>query len=389
MSMLSDIMGFVSPIASFASGLLGKAGDAQASAEQMEAQRQWQSHENELSRQFNAEEAQKQRDYESNMWELQNRYNLPSNQVKRLLAAGINPARAMSGGSPPSGNALGVPNGSSATSSPIAANYGTLPTQVGIQSLAAHGGYIRDLSSAVKNLTGSQVDQSTIDKIGQEITNMTSQNRLIIRQEEAQRLANDIVSLTGKKEALQRIKNLIADFNLKVSEKAYNDELTFNEKERFLGIYWDNLSKKMQALLGDTNYKKALIELESYREMLHAGIQESKSRTNKNNAEAAESGARTKTENALRDLRKEAMRLDNDYASETFITRVTQTIKGLDKMELENFSLKLALKDKEAYNALQRLISGHASKEDKSLLVKVFRGISDADMMTGARIYSK
>lgn len=341
MSLLGDIMGFVSPIANLASGLLGKAGDAQASAEQMEAQRQWQSHENELSRQFNAEEAQKQRDYESNMWELQNRYNLPSNQVKRLLAAGINPARAMSGGSPPSGNALGVPNGSSATSSPVAANYGTLPSQVGIQSLAAHGGYIRDLSSAVKNLTGSQVDQSTIDKIGQEITNMTSQNRLIIRQEEAQRIANDIAALTGKKEAVQRIKNLIADFNLKVSEKAYNDELTFNEKERFLGIYWDNLSKKMQALLGDTNYKKALIELESYREMIHAGIQESKSRTNKNNAEAYEATEAAK----LHVKQQDFTQMETDLGA---LKKVAQTLSnGIEANNFKASSLGLEVKEAE------------------------------------------
>lgn len=72
---------------------------------------------------------QKQMDYNTQMWNAQNEYNSPSNQVKRLKAAGINPALAL--GNVSTGSAQGVsspslPSPSGATMQPFHPDFSSI-----------------------------------------------------------------------------------------------------------------------------------------------------------------------------------------------------------------------------------------------------------------------
>lgn len=58
--------------------------------------RDWQTEQAEIARQYNTSERLSTQDWQKQMMDYQNEYNTPENQAKRLLAAGINPAVAMS-----------------------------------------------------------------------------------------------------------------------------------------------------------------------------------------------------------------------------------------------------------------------------------------------------
>lgn len=77
--------------------ILGSIGSAVGGIFQASANRRFQAKQAELQRQFNASEAQKARDYNTQMVNSQNLYNSPSEQVKRLVAAGLHPALAYGG----------------------------------------------------------------------------------------------------------------------------------------------------------------------------------------------------------------------------------------------------------------------------------------------------
>lgn len=77
--------------------LLGNLGSSFGGLFQASANRRFQAKQAELQRQFNAAEAQKARDYNTKMVNEQNFFNSPSEQVKRLVSAGLHPALAYGG----------------------------------------------------------------------------------------------------------------------------------------------------------------------------------------------------------------------------------------------------------------------------------------------------
>lgn len=80
-----------------AGSVLGSVSSTLGGIFQARANRRFQAQQAELQRQFNASEAQKARDYNTKMVNEQNFYNSPSEQVKRLVSAGLHPALAYGG----------------------------------------------------------------------------------------------------------------------------------------------------------------------------------------------------------------------------------------------------------------------------------------------------
>ena len=88
--------------------------------------RDWQTKQAELARQFNLSERVASQNFQQQMVTQQNEYNTPAAQVQRLTQAGINPQLAMSGGS-------GL---TSVSASPSASNQASSPMPAGVSGLS-------------------------------------------------------------------------------------------------------------------------------------------------------------------------------------------------------------------------------------------------------------
>lgn len=90
----------ISKLGSFFGGagsVLGSVASSIGGIFQARANRRFQAEQAQLQREFNSAEAQKARDYNTKMVNEQNFYNSPSEQVKRLVSAGLHPALAYGG----------------------------------------------------------------------------------------------------------------------------------------------------------------------------------------------------------------------------------------------------------------------------------------------------
>lgn len=70
---------------------------------------------------WNRQQAEWQNQVNVQNWQMQNEYNTPSNQMKRLQEAGLNPNLMYGNGSASTGNATGAPDAASVNSAPMSA----------------------------------------------------------------------------------------------------------------------------------------------------------------------------------------------------------------------------------------------------------------------------
>lgn len=131
-------MGIFSMFGSIGSSIIG-AGSAAAqqakeqkfNREEAEKARQFNAAEAEKAREFNADEAQKNRDYQTSereatqdwnleQWNRENEYNSPAEQLKRAIAAGINPNSLEGMGNSTAGSVQSSAQSGSAASGPAA-----------------------------------------------------------------------------------------------------------------------------------------------------------------------------------------------------------------------------------------------------------------------------
>ena len=70
---------------------------------------------------WNRQQAEWQNQVNVQNWQMQNEYNTPSNQMKRLQEAGLNPNLIYGNGSASTGNATGAPDAASVNSAPMSA----------------------------------------------------------------------------------------------------------------------------------------------------------------------------------------------------------------------------------------------------------------------------
>lgn len=150
--MIGALIGAAGSIASSAIG-------AKASRNEGRANREWQSKENQLGRDFQLMMWNKNKDYTERMYHYNNKYNSPAAQRDRLKSAGYNPALAMYGGAQSVGQ-------SSAPATPEA----TMPYQS--TSLPYHSAsswinpMVEGVSQAFQNLPLKKAQENVLNKQG-------------------------------------------------------------------------------------------------------------------------------------------------------------------------------------------------------------------------------
>lgn len=160
-------------------GFVSSQNNIAAQKDMMREQNQWQSSENDKSRDF-------QRDLWRYQFDLENEYNNPSNQIKRLMAAGINPAAILGqNGSAP----LGVPaaNPSTATGMTVTPQQVTGFTH---PNLANFGSTIAQLMEAAARVSDSNLSTTQKAKVESEV----SKNLAIADEASANAARTNIVS---------------------------------------------------------------------------------------------------------------------------------------------------------------------------------------------------
>lgn len=134
-------------------------------ANQNQLQRDFNSAEAEKSRQFNSAEAEKSRIWELDLWNKQNDYNSPSNQLKLMQEAGLNPM--LFNASDASAGSVGSVG--SATSSPASSSVigsGAVPSPPMLQNPSLIASQIRkNDSESEKNEADIDLKQSERDRL--------------------------------------------------------------------------------------------------------------------------------------------------------------------------------------------------------------------------------
>lgn len=159
MGWLEAITGLVTTTLPSVLGFASSQNNIDAQKDMMREQNQWQSSENDKSRDF-------QRDLWRYQFDLENEYNNPSNQIKRLMAAGINPAALLGqNGSAP----LGVPAANPSTATGMTVT----PQQVtgfSHPNLANFGSTIAQLMEAAARVSDSNLSTTQKAKVESEVS---------------------------------------------------------------------------------------------------------------------------------------------------------------------------------------------------------------------------
>lgn len=212
--------------------VLGSIGSIFSANKQLKAQRE----ENEKNRKFNAEQASLSRQYNTQMVNAQNLYNDPSNVMRRLQAAGINPSLAYSQGS---GSVLGSV-GVGSTSQQASSSNGVSPVMPdfsGIQNSALMAAQIKLLNAQAKKVLA---DTNTVEMfnifqpklLGNEVT-IGGQNIKLLGTKTAQGQQEIIES----QKRIEQIDSIIRQL----------DAETENIKAAYEGIDAESFEKKINA----------------------------------------------------------------------------------------------------------------------------------------------
>lgn len=370
-----------------------------ANQEENAKNRKFASAEAEKQRQWSTEEWQRQWNQQSQEWYNQqnfmNEYNSPVEQNKRLIAAGMNPG-AMAAGSNAAGltsassvPTVAVPAGASASAPPGANVAGAT------NYASAFGDIANGIGSLVKSLSGARKDNAEADRlektletyINQELAKYQNQQLVNAYQE----MYNTFFSEKAPKELKKlgaEIRQITANAILAENQADLVEEQTVTEQ---LKQYLTN----NQIKISDQEYIKLCLFVQRYGELLDSEIARNRSEVVRNRASAQESVAHAGlydelavSEDVMRSLRMDLMSDEHTLNIETLDSKVRTWANNADASALNVFNEKLKAYDLQAYNALQRLLHGKASQEDRSLLLDIFRGVSDADRIAIGSKYS-
>ena len=138
------------------------------------------------------------------MFDYQNKYNLPSAQMDRLKAAGLNPALMYGQGT--TGNASGYPQTKFTQLNPYmnAGDIGTL-ANAGIQMALANAQKDNIKADTTKKVTASKVDKEEIKKINATVDNMNKDTAMKLQQTTNLKTLNDYNEL--KKQLEEQVVN--------------------------------------------------------------------------------------------------------------------------------------------------------------------------------------
>ena len=295
-------------------------------AEQAREQNAWQSAENQVDRewqaqqwmnQFQAEVAQQNEMFEkeSNRWkeqfDIQNAYNAPEAQVRRLMAAGINPAAlASSLGAGSSSASVGGSTGASSPSGGTPSSHGVSPIGLGpvsgLSSDAAIFSSVAQLADSAAKLGSSSLSgYATARSLESEIGNKVADTRLKDMQSAYQSTLTELKKAFGGAEISAEIQKMTADAyasymkgDLDGAQKLYTQAL-----EKFTN---DDNARKNEAFPIVCASMRKQIQLMSSEIGLNQG------RTAEAYSHVSLNNALTKTEDSLRAGRVDAQQLSND-----------------------------------------------------------------------------
>lgn len=322
--------------------------------------REFQSAENEKDRQWQAEQQltqfQRQADLQKQMFDLQNEYNLPSNQMARLMAAGINPAALLGQNS----SAIGPGESKGFASSPSG---GALPSHsvspggsiTPINQIPAMFSSLAQLQDAVSRMPVNKAQADAINqKVGAEVAKTTAEADLARSRSKREQEETALVVLNrtllekyGDNKQMAEIAHLVnqsyqayTSGNLNEANKLLADANTalVNQEKEFKASEYPLMLSNLKAL-GDV-----------YR-----------SEESKNYATAAKESSQASLNDALKliaDYDKEIKSVDAQVARKTILDKLDKSYHealsaGLITDEIREKVQKL--KTQNSFEALQEL----------------------------------
>ena len=247
---------------------------------------------------FQAAENQKNREWQSEEWtrqfDLTNAYNDPTEVVKRLNGAGLNPAQVMSGASSSSAISHATPTapsgGVSASPSP---DYSGIITS-GFQSMQQIANSIKMLTEAKKTAKETPYVESLLDS-------QLQLNVAKFENEQAkadyQKLQTQFEQIFGTERRSQELKKLV------------NETLLADQEARLKGaqielIDVEKLEKNMNALVAYAEKNKKEAEAARIKALIEPEIALLKAQASQASANAGLANAQALTENQLRPFRR-------------------------------------------------------------------------------------
>lgn len=273
------------------------------------------------------------------MFNMENAYNSPEQQVKRMIAAGLNPA-ALAGasaagnssmGSPSMGSSVGV--GTPQLESPRAQMY-----DVGAQNIF---GNMVTLTQAIGNLAGASKDNQSAKEIE---TLLAAKLRGLNLSNEQLELQKNLLFEFGSKTKQAEYELLTAQASLAASQIALNDEMTNTEKEKQFNLIADSLLKDAQRFLTKKELQVFLEKFNLWKREVNSRIMVNKSVYSLNQSGVRLNNQRVVTEQALQSLYHSQENLNNSikqlnenqnaYEQQTLQTRILQQMEETSQAEL-------------------------------------------------------
>lgn len=375
--------------------------------------------ENEKNRKFNAEEAEKQRAWSHDEWDYQfakqtaewynqqdysnseafdywlkqQDYNSPVAQVKRMQIAGLNPAHVVGdttfGSTGLSAAPTSVPNPS--VPSGHAASIGlSNPASPGAKA-QAFANMAKGISDVLNSVYGARRSAAETKKTEQTLDPII---RGLLLDNSNKQLVNtwqQLDNLEKEKGMPDRLKNLSSQGKLLIAQAmaaTSSSELMNVQKELddlrkgLVSKEIDIKGKELLVITAEADNIQTAIDLKN--ELLRQQSMTEQSKQASNYASAEESHSRAVTENDFRPIRKRIVELERDLDERTLDSKVRDWWQKTQFNEQRIFLDSIELKDKQAYNAFQRVILGHGNTKDKRLVLDLIKSLSDGEMLSSA-----
>lgn len=267
------------------------AANLQATRETNEMQRQIAQMNNDTAISMMRENNEWSRQQAIDMFNMENNYNSPLEQVKRLRAAGINPAVALGGSTTSIANSGDI---STPQSSPVPAMsmpQFTPPHFQAVQPITT--GFI----SALKDFASMSVDEAQSKRITalleEELQGLKLDN-------DAQRIANNLEMTFGSQLRQAQYNLMVGQLSKEMASSHLMDVQSETELEKQLNIMYDSFLKKAQGVLSqkqiDVFNEKWEYEKADYKSRWSVN----RATANNANAQAGKARAETQTINEIR-----------------------------------------------------------------------------------------
>lgn len=387
-------------------------------AEQADIARNWQSGEwtrqfdttnQEWQRRFALENAQwfKQQQYQQqlayNYWTKQQAYNSPAQQIQRGIDAGINPAASLGTAYGSTGLSAAPTSVSSPSVSPPAtpstpmpsgspASIGNSPV-IGVSKADAFqkmASGFSDIISAITKGSKDAADTKTANAMRDSIVKAAAAdvtNKQLLN--EWQQLENGFQSQAIPKR-LEKLgneaRNLLATAMLAQTEEELKQCQIVSEQFRQSILDKEDKYKAEDLIIISATAANIERAIKLKNDLLIEQANTEKSKQSANYASAEESHSRAVTENELRPIRKSITELERDLDERTLDYKVRDWWQKTQFNEQRIFLDAIELKDKQAYNAFQRVILGHGNGKDKRLVLDLIKSLSDGDILSNAGV---